>query len=53
MHRECEFVINNAGIIDLSACGKLEVTGPDASRFLDELVAGDIPQVVRYRDIDI
>ncbi|XP_072049472.1 dimethylglycine dehydrogenase, mitochondrial-like [Amphiura filiformis] len=45
VHRECEFVVNDVGIIDLSARGKFEVTGSDAQIFLDELVAGDLPEV--------
>ncbi len=49
VHKECEFIVNDVGIIDLSATGKFEVTGPDARIFLDELVAGDLPEVMHYQ----
>jgi len=38
-------VMEKAGVIDLSPCGKLEVRGRDAGRLLDRLTANELPAV--------
>ena len=45
VRRECEMVMNRAGIIDLTPFGKFEISGPDASTFLDHLCANVVPKV--------
>lgn len=40
---ECEAVRERVGVMDLSAFSKYEVTGADASTFLDRLTTGRIP----------
>lgn len=42
--QECAAVRSNAGIMDISAFTKIEVTGPDAAHMLDRLVANRLPQ---------
>lgn len=43
--RECNLVLNSVGIIDLSPFGKFEIMGKDASKFLDKIVANNLPKV--------
>lgn len=43
--RECKLVMDKVGIVDLTPFGKLEVTGPDASRFIDHICANAVPKV--------
>ena len=43
--RECEMVMNRAGLIDLTPFGKIEVKGPDASKFIDYMCANTVPKV--------
>ena len=38
-------VMTRAGIIDLTPFGKLEVSGPDAVKFVDYICANTVPQV--------
>lgn len=42
--RECQRVLENVGVIDLSPFGKFEITGPDASKYMDHLVANHVPK---------
>ena len=35
---------NGVGVIDLSAFAKIEISGPDAEKFLDRMVANRLPQ---------
>ncbi|GAB6032248.1 hypothetical protein CHUAL_010888 [Chamberlinius hualienensis] len=42
---ECKRVINDVGIIDLSPFGKFEITGKDATVFLDRIVANALPKL--------
>jgi sarcosine oxidase subunit alpha len=50
--RECRLVRSKAGVLDLSALGKIEVSGPGAAPFLAYLLAGDslklAPGTCRY-----
>ena len=46
--REVKNVMENAGIIDLTPFGKLQVSGPDASKFVDRICANVVPQVRGY-----
>jgi len=39
--------MQQAGVIDLTPCGKLELRGRDAARLLDRLTANDLPGVGR------
>ena len=53
--RECDMVLNRVGIIDLTPFGKIEVSGKDAAKFLDVMVANKLPKVriftsVQYLD---
>ena len=43
--RECELVLNNVGVIDLTPFGKFEITGSQATEFLDFMVANKLPKV--------
>ena len=43
--RECRTVMEKAGVIDLTSCGKFELRGRDAARLLDRLTAGQLPAV--------
>ena len=43
--RECDMVLNNVGIIDLSPYGKIEVEGKDAASFMDTIFANELPKV--------
>ncbi len=38
-------VMNRAGIIDITASGKLDVKGPDAIKFMDTISASNVPEV--------
>lgn len=40
---ECQAVMNTAGVIDLTVSAKYEVTGPDATAFLDKLSSNKLP----------
>jgi len=39
--RECQAVRGNAGMLDASTLGKIEVVGPDAATFLSRIYTGD------------
>ncbi|MBT5414991.1 MAG: GcvT family protein, partial [Rhodospirillaceae bacterium] len=41
---ECRTVREAAGILDLSAFGKIDVSGPNAETFLDRMVANRVPR---------
>ncbi len=41
---ECRAVQNQVGVIDLTAFGKIELSGRDSSTFLSRLIANHIPQ---------
>lgn len=43
--RECDLVLNKVGVIDLSPCAKIEVTGSGAGSFLDVIFANELPKV--------
>lgn len=43
--RECDAVANRVGVIDLSSYGKFDVSGKDASSFLDRMFANHLPEV--------
>ncbi|CAN8005617.1 unnamed protein product, partial [Ixodes hexagonus] len=45
VRRECELVLENVGIIDLTPFAKLELTGKNVSLFLDRLLANKLPKV--------
>lgn len=45
MKRECQLVLENVGIIDLTPFAKFHVTGGGASQFLDRLLANKLPKV--------
>ena len=38
-------VLYKAGVIDLSPFGKIEIKGPDASKFVDYVYANKLPKV--------
>ncbi len=40
---ECLAVMNDAGVIDITASAKYEVVGPDAAAFLDKLSSNKLP----------
>ncbi|XP_074651431.1 dimethylglycine dehydrogenase, mitochondrial-like [Tubulanus polymorphus] len=42
--RECQMVLNDAGIIDLSPLAKFYLKGKDAHQFLDHLCANTVPE---------
>jgi dimethylglycine dehydrogenase len=46
VERECRAVRERAGIMDLSAFGKVDVSGPDAESFLERMVANRVPRQV-------
>ncbi len=41
---ETDGVRNRVGVMDLTAFGKMDVTGPDAAAFLDRMVANRVPR---------
>ena len=41
---ECSNVLNNVGILDMTAFAKCRISGPGAKDFLDNLVANKLPQ---------
>ena len=43
--RECLAVRNDAGMLDASTLGKIEVVGPDAAAFLNRLYTGDFSRL--------
>ena len=43
--QECDMVMTRAGVIDLSPFGKIEVSGPDAHKFIDHICANVVPKV--------
>jgi sarcosine oxidase subunit alpha len=43
--RECRAVRNDAGMLDASTLGKIEVVGPDAAVFLSRLYTGDFSKL--------
>ena len=43
--REIDMVYNRVGVVDLTPFGKLEVKGPDATKFIDRLCANHVPKV--------
>ncbi|MEM7774346.1 MAG: FAD-dependent oxidoreductase [Pseudomonadota bacterium] len=43
---ECRNVMNNVGILDMSAFAKARVSGPGAEAFLDRLLANRLPKTV-------
>ena len=44
---ECKAVRERVGVIDLSAFSKFDITGADASEFLDRVLANRVPRVGR------
>jgi len=44
---ECEAVRQSAGIIDISGASKYEISGPDATAFLDRLSCNRLPRIGR------
>lgn len=44
MLREYDVVLNDVGVIDLTPFGKFEVTGNDAQKFLDRILANNLPK---------
>lgn len=46
--RECAAVTNHVGVIDLTSYGKFDVSGKDASSFLDMMFANRLPEVSIY-----
>ena len=44
---ECQAVQKAAGVIDISGAAKYEITGPDATAFLDRLSSNKLPRVGR------
>ena len=44
---ECEAVRDKVGILDLPGFSRYEVSGADADKFLNKLIAGDLPRVGR------
>jgi len=44
---ECQHVRKHVGLLDLGGFSKYEVTGDDASRWLDSLIAGNLPKIGR------
>ena len=46
---ECNAVRNEAGVLDISAYGKYEISGPDAEQWLDKIVASRLPNKGRIR----
>ncbi|XP_077995308.1 dimethylglycine dehydrogenase, mitochondrial-like [Glandiceps talaboti] len=49
--RECNMVMERAGVIDLSSVGKFEVQGEDASSLLDYLTAAELPKVGHHKTV--
>lgn len=47
MGRECRAVLDSCGIMDLSAFGKFELTGPDSEKLIDCVYANEVPKVSR------
>jgi sarcosine oxidase, subunit alpha len=43
--RECHAVRTNAGLLDASTLGKIEVTGPDAAEFLNRMYTGEFSRL--------
>ena len=43
--REVRHVMEHCGVIDLTPFGKLEISGPDAHAFIDQLCANNVPKV--------
>jgi sarcosine oxidase, subunit alpha len=43
--RECRAVRERAGLFDASTLGKIEVTGPDAAKFLDRMYTGSFARL--------
>ncbi|RDD45141.1 Dimethylglycine dehydrogenase, mitochondrial [Trichoplax sp. H2] len=43
--RECNFVLNKAGLYDLSSYGKVTVKGKDAAKFISKVLANKLPEV--------
>ena len=48
--REVKAVMETAGVIDLTPFGKLQVSGPDASKFIDYICANTVPEVIILND---
>jgi len=46
---ECKQVRNGVGIIDITGFSRYEVTGPNAERWLDRLLAAKLPQAGRIK----
>uniref|UniRef100_A0A1I8IES6 Dimethylglycine dehydrogenase n=1 Tax=Macrostomum lignano TaxID=282301 RepID=A0A1I8IES6_9PLAT len=47
MQRECEGVLNRAGVMDITPFSKFEISGPRAGEFLDLVTANRLPKVNR------
>ena len=47
--REVRHVMEHCGVIDLTPFGKLEISGPDAHAFIDQLCANNVPKVSHLR----
>ena len=43
--REVQHVMEHCGVIDLTPFGKIEISGPDAHTFLDQICANVVPKV--------
>lgn len=46
---ECRATRENAGLLDITAFSRYEVTGPDAAKWLDYVMAGRLPKANRAR----
>ena len=42
---ECDMVMTRAGVIDLTPFGKIQVSGPDAVKYMDHICANVVPKV--------
>jgi len=47
--KECEIIQNRAGLLDISGFARYEVVGPDAARWLDKLLACELPEPGRVK----
>lgn len=45
VRKECELVMNNVGILDITPFGKFDIIGPDAATFLDKMLANKLPKL--------
>lgn len=45
--RECNFILNKAGLFDLSSYGKATIKGKDAAKFISKVFSNALPEVYR------